>query len=285
MAASVFGLFRGRGLDYEALADRADFRKVRSFAVSRNLGNMSHVDTRDAHMYYSHWVRSEACAVCGGLMWYFLCVAHGVAIELRDGTLGAWRGDIIEHCTLVPSGMHTSDALYAVGMGLYSRVEGSARRSSEMAAALAAKHAAHSLGEHVEFEATETVWVRLVCADGDDVWYRATGDVEDVSADGAMVVCWAGGHGPMRGSVTTFSSAYVHDHVVRAGAVGSVSSEMRGERLVGQRVRVWLPHTDELHAGLVTAFADGAHRVEYDDGQFSVFDMCWDSGAAGFVLE
>ena len=281
----IFDEFLGLGVDYDSFRSCPDFRRVRSFAVSHNLGNARHVDRRDARQCYAVWLRGDPHARATQLAWWFLIPDHGVAIELRDGTMGSWDGRVVPHCTLVASGVPDGDALYSLFMGVYARVEDAQDRAHEMRAALHAAAAERDLGLYVPVEEGETVWVRYFPSSDRSLWRRTTGDVVEACEDGSLCVRWAGGHGGMRGSVSYLCAAVVHDHVVRAGSIAAVDPIVSRDELVGRRVRVWWPDSDAVHAGKVTSFADGVHRVEYDDGNVTEWPLYWDSGAAGFVLE
>ena len=264
------------------LRDMPEYRAVRSFAVSRRLGNRCHRDKRDESPCYVAWVRLRAALPTAGLMWFFLIPSHSVALQIRDGTRGSWDGRELEHCTLVPAGIPESDELYSVFMGMYTRVGDAHIRMADMVSALVAAHTEREAGTYVPLEVGETVWVRYYPRAGTE-WLRATGEVTSMQPDG-MWVRWGGDHGPMRGSETFQTLADVHDHIVRAGSVAVVPASASEERLVGRRVRVWWPDTDELHEGEVVRWVDGVHHIAYDDGDTSDWSLYWESGAEGFVL-
>ena len=171
--------------------------------MSRRLGNESHYDDGDAQQCYAVWVRRCAGVPAERLTWFFLLPDHGVAIQLRDGTLGSWHGALLKHCTLVPSGLLPDDELYSIFMGVYSRVSDAHKRIVQLEAALATAHAEREDHMHVPLEVGETVWMRFYRSD--NVWRRATGVVEALTADG-MVIRWKTREGgPMRGSATVYS--------------------------------------------------------------------------------
>jgi hypothetical protein len=212
----MFTTFEGECVRYEELVARSDFRDVHSFASSRNLGNRSHRDPRDAWQSYACWVRALPDRPAVGLMWYFLLPAYGIALELRDGTCGSWDGCIVDHCTLVPCAMPPGDAVLSLYLGVYARVESAALRREQMVAALANSRAERALDQYVELVPGETVWVRYYPTADRAWWLRATGELRQDS-EGHPEVRWLGQHGPMRGTVESFSMAEVHDHMVRAG--------------------------------------------------------------------
>jgi hypothetical protein len=291
IASQTYEVFRGEGVGFEELADRSDYRTVRTFAVSKRLGNKRHFDEGDGHACYVAWVRLHASDVqtqrlCPGLMWYFLLPDHGVAIGIRDGTHISWVGSQLAHCTLVPHGIREGDELFSLYMGMYTRHAHTVDRRAAMESALHAAHLERFWRTYIPLEVGDTVWVRYYVRDGS--WFRASGSLTEECSDG-IYISWggAGQSDVMRGSVTLLTHDVLHDHVTRAGAVDVVPADMAGPALVGTRVIVWRPTRVQMHAGLVTHYDAtlDVHHVIYDDGETSDFPLYWESGAAGFVLE
>mmetsp|Transcript_5721 Transcript_5721/g.15228 ORF Transcript_5721/g.15228 Transcript_5721/m.15228 type:complete len:227 (+) Transcript_5721:712-1392(+) len=217
------------------------------------------------------------------LSWYFLFPEYGVAVGIRDGTAISWDGRVVGHCTSVPRGLHASDALLSLFVGRYERVEHAHARRHEMQLALACMHAARGARTFRSIIPDEVVWVRWPTDDGG--WRRATATLVRWTDAGEALVRWSGQHGGARGTTTTFDAQFAADCIVRAGAIAEVPDELTGASLIGRRVRAYFPAMDELYAGKVTAWCDGVHRVEYDDGDVSTWSLYWPSGAPGFVLE
>ena len=82
-------LFCGEGVSFEDLP-KCGLKRSPTFAVSRNLGNPAHFDTKDAFMGFAQWYQDDPQKRVAS--WWFLLPDHGVAIELQDGTSIAWEG-------------------------------------------------------------------------------------------------------------------------------------------------------------------------------------------------
>ena len=264
---AAWHFFEGRGVGYEEFAAHVG-RPLH--AVSRNLGNPSHLDVYDASPGYAWWVRARP-ELPEPHAWWFLFVDVGLAIRLVDGCAMSWDGRYVRHCSACPLGISEGDELLSVWKGSKQTAEAAMVRQREMREALRVREQCAEV-RGMAWRVDDPVWVKWT-ADGErmagSLWRRVTGAVEQVLPGGELVVSWPDcGFAPDHLDAKT-----VRERVVHAGVVGPQPTHLGGLLLVGHRIRIWWPHLrgrgeDCIFSGSVTAYDAelAAHRVLYDDG-------------------
>ena len=239
--------------------------------ASHNLANPVHLDVGDGDRSFAVWMRGQP--QLGEIVGHYLLFPHvGLAIELVEGVAVSWDGRVLAHCTSEPATVvRADDALLSLFFSLPIDVAAAEARMAEMRDALAARAASDMYppwSEDAQVWAKWYPWVGDAQRPGSDRWYRATGVVASVAADGTVVVDWVGEAGRGR-STSTLTPAQAGQMLVHAGRVTPYTRDTpRGEELVGRRVAVYWDAMDALYTAHVIEYdaATGEHHVRYADG-------------------
>lgn len=227
--------------------------------VTVNLGNPSHVDVHDEGRSHAVWCRKEPLRK-EPTSWFFLLPDVGLAVRLRHGTMISWDGRAVRHCSAVPHGLASCDALYSYFMSLNTPTQLAKGRRSDFLLAVAAKAEGHV---HC-FEEGSLVWVRWDLVQGRfHTWRRRTGYVS-IGIDTKLTVRFFCGVDAGKPYVYEFSD----DRVVLAGRISDCN--LHGPHgtscLCGLKVKVYWSSLDACFEGVVESYhpeLGGAHTVRY----------------------
>ena len=71
---------------------------LNSIFISANLVNSSHIDIGDSHYSFAIWLLPRGAEIVD--VYYLAFPTYGLRIALRHGTVIAWPGFKIPHCTM-----------------------------------------------------------------------------------------------------------------------------------------------------------------------------------------
>ena len=225
-------------------------------ATSEDLATSKHFDRFDGSRSWACWVLRDPTRKGGPSEWWFLLPDHGIAIRLVHGMCISWDGRWVAHCTAVqdaPPGVHTL-SFFA---GMHDGARKALFNQQMFRLALRARQSGGAIAS-LPLAPGDNVWVRWVRGEHRE-WRLVRGVVAAVSSQGLEV-------DTEREGPQSLPWGVVHSCVVRAGAITS-AGEHSGAAIVGGRVWVYWPGDDTCYCGVVTAFEDGKHTVEYDDGE------------------